>query len=119
MKKGEIFKSRQYEHPFIFIKNYNNDPDLFVGVMLTTTALYKGDVNINLRNEHIRVINAKEFRRSHSYVVNDWLLKKINAIDAPKIAELTEEGILYLDQSIPEDNEPILWDARQRIMFGD
>lgn len=118
MKKGEIFKSKQYEHPFIFMRNDPNDSDLFIGVMLTTSAIYRGDVNINLRNEHIRVINNKEFHRSHTYFVNDWLLKRVDAIDAPKIAELTTEGIYYLEQSIPEDNKPILWDARQRMIFG-
>jgi hypothetical protein len=118
MEKGKIYKCNEsFVHPFIYIRVYDKNPDLFVGVMLTRYSGNKIDPNINFRQNHIIIHNHEILMEGTSYFVNDWLLKHFPEDDALLAGELTKEGLEYLENSLLSKKEPIPWSKRKSQFF--
>lgn len=112
MIKGEIFfgrKSSEAYHPIVYLEDY--DSGFFIGVMLTSSNRYPG--NILMKPEHIRIIDEKgnnfELTFNNTHFVRAKLLKRIEWEPFRKVGELSEEGIQFIEDNI-NSNKAILWE---------
>ncbi|MBK7441131.1 MAG: hypothetical protein IPI65_06265 [Bacteroidetes bacterium] len=112
MIKGEIFfgrKSSEAYHPIVYLEDY--DSGFFIGVMLTSSKRYPG--NILMKPEHIRINDEKgnnfELTFNNTHFVRAKLLKRIEWEPFRKVGELSDEGIQFIEDNI-NSNKAILWE---------
>lgn len=107
-KQGDILWGDSVTHPIVYWDR-NNDPDSFIGVMLTRAARYG---NIPLTAEHIKKVdcqgNPYNFKFNRTHIVDAKLIKKTGWGPYVKAGELTDKGIMEIDKYIA-NHPPTIW----------
>ena len=101
--KGDILAEDNVKdgHYTVYLAPYSKNEDIFIGAMLTHSLV---NANIPLQEDHFinRDENGTEYKVSfdESFVANHPVFKKIEGATFEKVGQLTEKGILFIEDSI-------------------
>jgi hypothetical protein len=109
---GEGNKNQNYPvngHPIVFLQE--NSGSTFIGLMLSSST-FRG-LNTKMDESHFELFDGDgleyEFKYKNTHVVPLRLLKKDEWKPFTKIGQLSEEGIVFVEEVI-KGTKPIFWE---------
>ena len=126
LQRGFIyrFKNPGSRHPFIFIEN--KDSEYFVGCMITSAKRSKRfPENIEMLSEYFKThadnLTNTEYsiKFAQSNLVRLFLIKRTSDVNLKICGELTQQGLLFIDEAI-KNKASVFWqDYENRPDFSD
>ncbi len=108
--KGDIIKGAKTRHPIIYLED--RDQDTFRGLVITHSQTENYSDNIQLQKQHFenQDENGSPFEVvfDNSFVVGKYMIKRNDWGPYTKKGQLTEIGILYIEEKIAEEDS-VYW----------